>query len=211
MACASPSLEYELCLHHVTCFGEDTLVVVTQVHGGSETRSEQVVILSTHYLEITRFMTVFFRSQRHCGMCKSSPNSLVCTFFLESRQVSRVTEWHKCDIDDPFSLLSQWELSRIVHSSITSTRRCDSTAHPPFDTGTATGVPQQSSRSSRWKSLCLNNHLDAQHVKLVKIDHLLDGLFSCRLRLLLVWQVKPCSDRCDGPTHCRQRKSCHPS
>ena len=29
-------------------------------------------------------------------------------------QLSRVTEWHTCDIDDPFSLLSLWELSRIV-------------------------------------------------------------------------------------------------
>ena len=32
----------------------------------------------------------------------------------DSTQLSRVTEWHNCDIDDPFSLLTLWKLSRIA-------------------------------------------------------------------------------------------------
>ena len=51
-----------------------------------------------------------------------------------------------------------------------SIRHCDSTAHPPPHTRTATGVPQQSTRSCRWSSQNSTRHIR-------EIHHLLDGAF----------------------------------
>ena len=54
-------------------------------------------------------------------------DSLVRTLLVllgVSTQLSRVTERYNCDIDDPFSLLSLWELSRIVTATETIWSMC---------------------------------------------------------------------------------------
>ena len=66
---------------------------------------------------------------------------------------------------------------------IASARHCDSTAHPPFDMRTATGVPQY----SRSSALSLDNHLDVLHYHLLSMET--SSAFRVDSLIIIIWRL----------------------